>query len=905
MQGRRVPGVAKTSECRRSRAFKLRVRSWILLFSGTCALTAFHAQGQEVPSYAESIKVGSTVAPLDQNAFGERLDKYKGDLSFHQTDLVLKGTGPDIVIGRTYELGRYRKGDGPLGFADWSPSIPHMLTRGSAEKPWRVVQQDALKRCTFFSASGPVIPIPVREWWEGYELVDELGRTQMPMRRDPNNPVAPSNNPAGYPVVTQAGWQASCLPQTSNGQEGEGFSFLSPAGNRYRLDRLLVSRRSQVHILERDPAPPVRARVSTLAMVASRIEDRFGNFVDYNFDGDRLISISGSDGRLVTFEWNDDVITAMNANGRVWTYSYAIEGTSAISKFKSLKSVTQPDGSRYTFDLGAFYSLVAPPPPTECAPPDTSAISRPVQASMAGPSGLSATYLLNVARRGRSNVPYECVPGNAMSEEHVVTPSAYDVYALSSRTYTGPGVNQTWQYAYGAPNPSWTHQCAGGCIRTVQTTETLPGGRWVRSTFSNEWGAYEGKLVAVEDGGTGATLPTRTTRYHYAPSSGNAYPAVLGAVPASSPWASNFAPLSSLTPVHQVDIELDGDWYRSTFGGYNAFAQPSSRSDLDSTGGGRTLDFAPVNNVQHWVLDLPGTTSLAGNAVASEQVTYDDKARPISVSIFGRIDRTAEYWPDGNLRSVVDGRGNATLLSEWYRGTPRQTVFADGTSQRVDVDANGWITSVVDEANNKTCYAFDRMGRISGITFPAATAGVCDGSISNPVAVAFGPVGSAEHGLAAGHWRRTETRGNAVNEQFFDALWQPVLSTRRDNGRADAVAWIRRSYDEAGRTTFESYPTRTPEGATSGVWTEYDAVGRVSSTSQDSEVGLLTTVTTYQAGNSALTRLPEGQVTAYRFDGYGAPVKELPAVIDRPESARTSIQRDAWGKPLSIERSKR
>ena len=79
----------------------------------------------------------------------------------------------------------------------------------------------------------------------------------------------------------------------------------------------------------------------------------------------------------------------------------------------------------------------------------------------------------------------------------------------------------------------------------------------------------------------------------------------------------------------------------------------------------------------------------------------------------------------------------------------------------------------------------------------------------------------------------------------------------------------------------------------------------MSSTSQDSELGLLTTVTTYQAGNSALTRLPEGQVTAYRFDGYGAPVKELPAVIDRPESARTSIQRDAWGKPLSIERSKR
>lgn len=60
------------------------------------------ANAQTADMYKDRIRTWSTIAPLPEAVFGERYDLYKGELSFYQEDLRLSGTGPDIVIGRTF-----------------------------------------------------------------------------------------------------------------------------------------------------------------------------------------------------------------------------------------------------------------------------------------------------------------------------------------------------------------------------------------------------------------------------------------------------------------------------------------------------------------------------------------------------------------------------------------------------------------------------------------------------------------------------------------------------------------------------------------------------------------------------------------------------------------------------------
>jgi len=56
------------------------------------------------------------------------------------------------------------------------------------------------------------------------------------------------------------------------------------------------------------------------------------------------------------------------------------------------------------------------------------------------------------------------------------------------------------------------------------------------------------------------------------------------------------------------------------------------------------------------------------------------------------------------------------------------------------------------------------------------------------------------------------------------------------------------------------------------------------------------------AGAFTLVASPRGLQTPTWYQVYGAPTHESPIRIQRPEGAVTQINRDAFGKPLSIVR---
>src|SRR3546814_14816217 len=96
----------------------------------------------------------------------------------------------------------------------------------------------------------------------------------------------------------------------------------------------------------------------------------------------------------------------------------------------------------------------------------------------------------------------------------------------------------------------------------------------------------------------------------------------------------------------------------------------------------------------------------------------------------------------------------------------------------------------------------------------------------------------------------------------------------------------RLSYDLDGRTTFASY-LGTTDALSTGFWTDYDALGRVIARSQDSEKGLLTTLSSYLSNARIQVVNPRGMQTTISYMAYGQPSTDWTILIVQPEGAYT------------------
>src|SRR5690606_17784751 len=137
---------------------------------------------------------------------------------------------------------------------------------------------------------------------------------------------------------------------------------------------------------------------------------------------------------------------------------------------------------------------------------------------------------------------------------------------------------------------------------------------------------------------------------------------------------------------------------------------------------------------------------------------------------------------------------------------------------------------------------------------------------------------------------------------YMDALWRPVLVREYDTANASGTQrFTRQAFDQAGRVSFASYPSTSSAPAT-GTWTEYDALNRPTSVSQDSEIGLLTTTTTYLPGFQARVTSPKGYQTITSYRAWDEPTTDYPVAITHPGGAFTDIARDIFGKPTALTR---
>ncbi|QGL98763.1 RHS repeat protein [Stenotrophomonas maltophilia] len=313
----------------------------------------------------------------------------------------------------------------------------------------------------------------------------------------------------------------------------------------------------------------------------------------------------------------------------------------------------------------------------------------------------------------------------------------------------------------------------------------------------------------------------------------------------------------------------------------------------------RTEQITYHDSTSAWVLGQVATRTI--NGVVTESTTYDTgTALPATRSEFGILKTRLSYNGDGTLASSVDGAGNTTRYGSWKRGIPQSITRPDGTTQIAAVSDQGWITQITDENGSITTYGYDSMGRINRVTPPAG-----DTVNWTPTTRIFESVSGEEHDIAAGHWRQTETTGNAVTVTYYDALWRPLIVWQYDAARvAESQKYTRFAYDSQGRKVFASYPSAAANPST-GVWSEYDALGRLTASSQDSEQGLLITTTSYGADSSGafiLVTQPGGLQTRTWYQMFAEPNYEAPVKVRKADGTITTIARDVFGKPVSISR---
>jgi RHS repeat-associated protein len=963
--------------------------------------------------FGEKIRAAQVQAPLQADAFGNSINDATGQTVFSNVDIDLPGNSAlPVRLGRRLPIEPRYIQEELGGLGNWDIDVPYIEATFSRTYGWSIsvsTDPNRFRRCTY--ASPPVVEgalFSSEEVFHGYRVhipgvLDDL------MMANANNHPNPTDGKS-YPWVVGAQARVSCLPSIKNGQAGEGFVVHLPDGVRYRFD-FPVERTAPT--LRKGPKyiPGYTMPRKRIFMLATRIEDRFGNHVDLQYGSTgQLLSVTANDGRQITLQpvVNGYVATA---NGRQWQYQI---------QSGYLTAVINPDGSRWTYSPFGTYS------PRVDTPDDTLALDYfspesfcqanqqypdymgTASFSVTHPGGARATFDFAGHVFGRSRVQYMCVidffdhqvqRGNWMltmmyrdrafsdavrewvrciangttreqqngcgsisdyyveyqpiNEEgtedvsgyaRILVPNTFPSMALTRMEVTGAGLSPlVTQYSYqhqqfgycdlydhqtGLPSgPRCSEDpCAdGSCTDSVGrwTDITLPGGDRVRKRFGVVYGVNEGLLLEEQILDAQGRL-MRHVVYRYidgADTSAQPFNRRVGYSHTPDPMQGMLMPLVS------TEVRQSGDSFVSEVSAFDALGRPVRVLKTNNLGRG-THKFDVVeyhDDLALWVIgqrrreytegSAPNGRSSTGGSMVVSEVVYNAQAMPLRTYRFGKLQNSYEYWPDGNVKTVFDGRNNATHYSDYHRGIPRlirhpATAEApEGATESATVDNNGWITSVTNEVGAVTGYGYDAMGRVASVVHPTG----------DPIAAPFAGTGNyfntLRHfraltesdwkpaGVANGQWRLYEETGNLVTVTYMDALWRPILRHEYDaTNIGPTLRAFKTGYDAGGRVAFQSYPSSEVIPPDVGTSTFYDALDRVIRVEQHSELsGPLTTTTEYLSGLRTRVTNARGHVAINAFTAWDQPTYDFPISSVQPEGKVVSVERHPqFGWPLAM-----
>ena len=668
------------------------------------SLTSVAESGSEVSrgeEHSKLLRAAQTIGPLGTGLFGETVNLFTGSTEFRQADVSIAGhVGPSVSVGRRFVMEDRKVYGSQYLFADWDVDLPYLSVVGPETAPWRVDTGTPTARCTSPQTAMETRPplhggvFTADDYWQGISLSvgGEVVLSTLPSGQRPGSATV-------WRWGTKGFWFFSCLSSLKNagqapGYEGEGFLGVSPDGTKYWFDWMGqeqvpgISKPSYVN-----PGSAYQLLRRETRLYPSRIEDRFGNWVAYDWQGDRLVSIRAWDGRRIdlgyvqfdmgaagSYDSGYRVSTVSDGLG-TWRYHYDAFG-------RSLVGVDRPDGSRWTLDLSevrAAWMTFDLRPDCQvnirgeevCDYPawdrtlncswmqkfDPAPSSQRRTARMTHPSGAVGTFVFQPMRHGRSRVEYDCLPPDTdpnLPSANNFYPVFSDVWALITKQVSGPGlVTDTWQYSYSATSGGYVDSPTGSEVRTA--TLTHPDGSRTEHTFGTVFQVNEGQALQVRVLAPGGAEVSRTE---------TAYTSASEAQMAPFPESVGYSGLTrgdafNATALRQEKartISQQGEafvWRVSNpSADYDVFGNPTRVDRFSSLGFSRTDQLDYHHNTALWVLNQLASVRESSTGLVEQEVEYDGRALPIRQRAFGQVRETLGYHPDGSLASATDGNGN-------------------------------------------------------------------------------------------------------------------------------------------------------------------------------------------------------------------------------------------------------
>ncbi|OOG64722.1 hypothetical protein B0E46_04730 [Rhodanobacter sp. B04] len=608
------------------------------MWMGLLALAsmAAHAQSSSAvepyEEYGKHLRAAQEVTPLTSNMFGDQVSLYNGATEFDVTDIDLPGNSSlPVRFARRLEVDDRRQPTGNLGgLGEWDIEVPYIDGVFAAENGWEVQnnagQGGVYSRCSVVTPPYTVIASlnniqePASQIWDGNQL-HIPGETSEELLQ--NTETKLPDNRTTYPWITKSFYHATCASSTANGYPGESFIVVSPSGVRYTFNWVVVNPDSVLQY--QAPAPSgtgtinADANRSRIFMLATEVDDRFGNWVKYTYNSaNQLTAITANDGREIDIAWSGGLVQSATAGTRTWTYGYTAGG--------SLSSVTRPDGSQWTYAIvsGSLKTTKNPdndknPPSYHCqidALPNTGSFVYAIGA----PSGAQGTFSFTYQRSIRTNVPQDCTDANP----DTMYPNVYDFFdnfALVSKQITGAGLTtQNWGYNYGNnggvgyvtatvpfpfPTETYIPQSASCCEPPKVVTVASPGDI-TKYSFGINYGVDEGRLLQTETDSLSGQVVKTVTNTYLADSqiASQAFPDNVGL--SAQPIYKN--PLvGRIRPVVTTTTVQDGDTYTRQTNAFDVFAQATDVVRSNNIAGQASIEeqTSYLNDTSLWVLGLP------------------------------------------------------------------------------------------------------------------------------------------------------------------------------------------------------------------------------------------------------------------------------------------------------------
>ncbi|KAF1706777.1 wall associated protein, partial [Pseudoxanthomonas sacheonensis] len=615
----------------------------------------------------QRLKASQAVSPLGPDFAGDQVQLSNGALSFSATDVSLPGNDSlPLAFSRSYTVMNRKDYYSEDMLADWSVDLPNINAVHTPD--WNAPGASPGSRCSV--AAPPALPgggYTYEDYWQGLNL-DLPGSGGDVLVAKPA--IAKPSSGGPYPWVTGDGkTHIACLSTVLNAT-GEGFIATTADGTRYWFNWMAQYRMPDMkgNMLDVNGHPVYAYQTRRKnALYATRVEDRFGNWVTYTYSNAwnapaRMTGMQASDGRQLTVSYSGSFVSSVSDGTRSWNYAYA----DTSSGRKTLSSVTLPDGSAWNIGFAEFTNaeIKYNEAPTgeilrSCTNPET-----PLNASLAPvgtlkhPAGALGTFTVNIQKHGRSNVPVSCghvttypvgAPagsGNNTTDDVNLWANSDNSFTLLKKGVSGPGLAAAeWNYSYvpgissyrypgttimypvcnwSAYNCALPHCTSDSCAGSSKTTVTGPNGKWIRYTYGNSYRYNEGKLLKVEEG-TGETAVLRTVENAYDLSGADqAYPASYGS--SLKPGGDGFT-AEYHRPLLQAVTSQDGATFSSSVDlcgavrCFDAFAQQTSATKSSSLGFSKQESYEYENNTGKWVIGQ--VKKITVNGIVAAQVGYD------------------------------------------------------------------------------------------------------------------------------------------------------------------------------------------------------------------------------------------------------------------------------------------